>query len=88
MSPKTRLEALRRSLPQGSYGWEFFCSTRSRFSKLYPDFETAVIGENVLKDVLGRKGKWLGGEFYAATDKLMEEAWQAAHAAASKKPKK
>lgn len=84
MSPKTRLEAFRRSLPQGSYGWDLLCSTRSRFRKPYPDFETAVIGENVLKDVLGNRGKWLGGEFYAATDNIMEEAWLAAHAAASK----
>jgi hypothetical protein len=32
--------------------------------------------------VLGRKGKWLGGEFYAATKEVLEEAWHAAHAAA------
>jgi len=83
-SPKTRLESLRRSLPEGSFGWDLFCSTRSRFSRPYPDFETAVLGENVLKDVLGRKGKWLGSEFYAATDITFEDAWEAAHAAALK----
>lgn len=85
MSPKTRLEALRRSLPKGTFGWDLSISTRSKFSKPYPNFEMAVAGENVLKKVLARKGTWLGGEFYAATDAVLEEAWQSAHAAALKK---
>ena len=76
MSPKTRLEAFRKMLPSGAFIWELHRSTRSDGHDPYPSFEAAEAGETVMKDYLGRSGKWLGGEFYAATMSQIESAWR------------
>lgn len=59
-------------------------STRLDGDKVYPNFESALAGEESIKNYLGAHGKWLGGEFYAATEDIFEKAWQAGRETALK----
>lgn len=78
MSPKTRLEAFRKSLPRGTYSWRLHRSTRVDGHPPYPTFEAAEAGERSMKDYLGHHGRWLDGEFYAASLDTFEIAWRTA----------
>lgn len=82
ISPATRLEVFRKSMPEGKFRWERHRSTRSDGHEPYPSFEAAEAGERAMKNTLGRIGEWLGGEFYAATAADFEKAWSAGRAAA------
>jgi hypothetical protein len=75
LSPKTRLEAFRKTLPQGAFSWQLHRSTRADGHVPYPSFEAAVFGETAIKNYLGQHGTWRGGEFYAATEAQIETAW-------------
>lgn len=86
LSPKIRLsafqEALPRTLPEGKIGWDLHRSTRLDGHEPYLSFDIALKGEEAMKDYLGTHGVWLGGEFYAATKEIFEEAWKVGRAAA------
>lgn len=85
MSPKARLEAFRRSMPNGAFCWELCKSTRADGDAPYPSFETAIAGEEAMKDFLADNAEWLGGEFYAATPDTFERAWELGKEAATAK---
>jgi hypothetical protein len=83
ISPKTRLAAFQKAMPKGAFEWRLFRSTRSDQDAPYPSFEAALAGEDAMKDMLGQHGNWLGGEFYAATERKFFEAWEHGRDAAS-----
>lgn len=82
VSPKTRLEAFRKAMPRGVFTWNLLRSTRLDGHAPYPTFNDAEAGERKMKEVLGKEGQWLGGEFYAATMQVFDAAWSAGRAAA------
>ena len=82
LSPKTRLDSFRKAMPQGAFLWNLTRSTRNDGHKSYPTFEVAECGENAMKDYLGSKDGWLGGEFYAATPDEIQDAWKIGRKAA------
>jgi hypothetical protein len=75
ISPKSRLQAFQSALPRGSYNWAIERSTRTDHEPPYPTFGAALAGEIAMKESLSRSSKWLGGEFYAATDEDFDAAW-------------
>lgn len=82
ISPQSRLAALQKALPNGTYRWTIHRSTRKDRHDPYPCFEAAEAGETAMKQMLAQQvlthnTKWLGGEFYAATDENLESAWEA-----------
>jgi hypothetical protein len=82
MSPKTRLETFRSAMPKGAFTWGLYRSTRSDKERPYSGFEAALAGEEAMKEALGKRCSWLGGEFYAATNEQIAEAWEAGRSAA------
>lgn len=85
VSPCTRLETFRKAMPKGAFAWDLLRSTRLDEHEPYTSFEPAVAGEYAMKDYFkARKATWLGGEFYAATDQQIAEAWQTGRQAALK----
>lgn len=87
ISPVNRLSCYRKSLPRtlpdGNITWDLHRSTRLDTDQAYPSFEAALAGEEAMKDYLGNNGTWLGGEFYAATEEVFEDAWEQGRNAAS-----
>lgn len=80
ISPQSRLNSFQKSLPntfpeEGQIKWSLYKSTRLDGHDPYPNFESALEGENAMKDYLGKNGTWLGGEFYAITKEEFELAW-------------
>ena len=88
MSPKTRLETFRKSMPKGAFEWAIFRSTRADRDAPYPCFESAEAGEMAMKKYLGAHSDWLGGEFYAATNAQLEAAWKEGRECALNWPKR
>lgn len=84
ISPTMRLQAFCKTLPRGRFKWELVRSTRMDGHPPYASFEAAEIGERAMKDYLGRQGpsRWLGGEFYAATEDEVGHAWSVGRRAA------
>ena len=78
MSPATRRASFNKSLPGDALEWKIHRTTRLDGHAAYPTFEAALAGEEAMKDVLGAHGEWMGGEFYAATPALVEQAWREA----------
>ena len=76
MSPKTRLSVFNKALPNGRFSWKIKYSTKKDGDLPYLGFEVAEYGENAMKDYLALSGEWLGGEFYATTEKVIKEVWQ------------
>lgn len=88
ISPETRLSLFKKTFPktwpEGKMEWDLYRSTRRDGYEPYPNFEAAIKGEDAMKDYLGKVSKYLGGEFYAATDKQFEKAWEIGRKAALK----
>jgi len=86
ISPNSRLDAFNHSLPRGAFSWEIFRSTRRDGDNLYSDFSIAEKGEMAMKKFLGEDPgsaeMHLDREFYLASDKEIENAWQAGRNAA------
>ena len=84
ISPRNRLDTFRRMLPVGAYGWELLRSTRLDGEAAYPSFEAAEAGEWAMKSFLASADgvRWLGSEFYAATDAQISSAWSIGRQAA------
>lgn len=83
-SPATRCRDHNNALPKGAYKWEILYSGHKDNIKPYPNSKIAKIGEQKLQSVLmtPKLGKSLGGEFFLATERLVEHAWIEANKAA------
>lgn len=84
-NPQTRCDDHNRTLPgRCAFHWEVLFSGMLSGYDPYPSSEHAKTGERAMQRVLGRwpAGCSLGGEFFLATDSLIEEAWSAGNLAA------
>lgn len=82
VSPEFRRRGLQKSMPLGAFVWKLeHLGGNGLNHKGYP-FDAAVAGETAMKVHLRDHGEHLGGEFYLATPKQIEEAWTRGHAAA------
>lgn len=80
VSPDTRMQAFNAALPGNQFEWEVY---RSTFAEGQPPFESskpALEGERAMKEYLldSDNGASLGREFFVASSKKIEKAWQAA----------
>ena len=74
--PSTRLKAFNKSLPNCSFEWSILRTTKLDGHSHYSHPLVAEAGELAMKQYLGRDlQKYLGGEFYLATDTDIELAW-------------
>jgi hypothetical protein len=65
-------------VPRGAFHWKIDRTTSSRELPLCPNHAVAVAGEDAMKRHLATCAEWLGGEFYLASDEVIEAAWQLA----------
>jgi hypothetical protein len=84
MSPKRRLGAFQKAMPEGAYAWRIDRTTRLESGVPYPNYEVALAGEEAMKDHLSHNADWLSGEFYAASETEILRAWRAGKTAAEK----
>ena len=82
VSPITRRDYFRKSMPEGAFRWQLYRSTRLDDHAPYPNFETAKTGEDAMKDHLASNADHLSGEFYASTAEVLNEAWEIGRRAA------
>ena len=75
-SPDTRCDDHNRTLPKCAFEWKVACSTFVDGRDPFPNSRLALIGEQAMKDFLGREGRSRGGEFFLATRSQMEMAWR------------
>jgi hypothetical protein len=80
--PNSRRDFFNRVLPTENYHWETVRSTRLDKHDLYPNFRTAERGEMAMKRYLAEHARHLGGEFYLANKKNIDEAWKIGRSAA------
>lgn len=87
VSPQTRRDTHNRALPACAFEWHIENSTFAEKRKAFPSSNHALAGEKVMKELLDREGKSLGGEFFLADQHAINRAWTAAiHAAENWKP--
>lgn len=81
--PNRRLSALAGMMPQGKYCWATVYPETKPTTALPYNFKAAVAGEDAMKRYLGTTpSNHLGGEFYAATQEQIVEAWNLGNKAA------
>jgi hypothetical protein len=85
VSPELRRQLFQRALPEGAFGWNLHRSTMDDGHEAYSSFEAVKFGEFQMKVFLAKHGKWLGGEFYAASEEAIVEAWRIGREAALSK---
>jgi len=85
VSPELRRQSFQKAMPDGAFRWKLHKSTIQDSRQPYPSFGAAKHGEFQMKLFLTTKGKWLGGEFYAASDEVISEAWRIGRDAALSK---
>lgn len=74
-SPDIRRQAFQKAMPRGTFQWTIYRTTRSCGLAPYPSHTVAVRGESAMKLYLAKHSEWLGGEFYLASDDVVEAAW-------------
>ena len=77
VSPERRRNDFRKAMPRGAFKWEIYKTTRMDGHKPYGNHSAAVKGENAMEEYLAQnaEAEHLGGEFYLATKKQIEDAW-------------
>jgi len=75
ISPMTRVKFFNRAMPDGQFSWKINRSTIKDGDERYPDFKSAESGEMAMKKFLSKSSKYLGGEFYLATEDAVFRAW-------------
>jgi hypothetical protein len=75
-SPISRCRQIQAAYPAGRFRWEIVYPDPIPKSAPYPDAETAIIGEDAMKQFLASKlERILGGEFFLASDPDINHAW-------------
>jgi hypothetical protein len=82
MSPQTRRDAHNKALPACAFKWHIENSTFAEKRIPFPSSNHALAGEKVMKELLDREAKSLGGEFFLADQQAIGRAWKAAIQAA------
>lgn len=84
-SPSVRCDDHNRALPKCAFQWTIARSTHHEGRDPFPNSRPALAGEQMMKDFLAREARSLGGEFFLASPKQVEQAWRAGTAAAEDK---
>lgn len=84
-SPKARCGDLRKAWPAGKYRWEVMWPSAA-VKGFAGHYDAAEAGERAMKKFLAKEGSYLGGEFYAATERQVEDAWRIGNEVAEKYP--
>lgn len=82
ISPESRRRDLQKGMPRGVYRWEIVRPAKGGGDSAGYTFGAAVAGEDAMKRYLAATGSHLGGEFYLATPRQVEEAWSRGNEAA------
>jgi hypothetical protein len=83
-SPDMRRQAFQKAMPRGAFKWVVHRTTTRCGLAHYPSHAVAVKGEDAMKRHLAdHADKWLGGEFYLATEEVIDAAWHLGCQAAS-----
>lgn len=72
-SPDLRRQTLQKAMPSGVFKWSVF---RTSLDVGACSFEAAVAGEFEMKKTLASMGEWRNGEFYLASNDVIETAWE------------
>ena len=83
VSPDLRRQSFQKSMPCGAFIWKIERRSRDVGFGVIQSFDSAVAGENAMKEYLKTCADWLGGEFYLAHQSEIDAAWQAGHDAAN-----
>lgn len=84
VAPSVRCRAHNHALPACAFEWKILHSTHEEGRKPFPSSKPALAGEGVMKAMLDREGRSLGGEFFLAEPAAVQRAWRAAIDAADK----
>lgn len=77
VAPSVRCRAHNQALPACAFGWKILLSTHEEGRKAFPSSKHALAGEGVMKGMLEREGRSLGGEFFLADESVIIRAWRA-----------
>lgn len=80
-SPELRRQSLQKLMPRGIFRWKVERATADYGEATQVSFNLAVRGEYAMKQYLKESAKWLGGEFYLASESVIEKAWRLGQAA-------
>ena len=69
VSPDLRRQSFQKSMPCGAFIWKIERRSRDVGFGVLQSFDSAVAGENAMKETLVTCADWLGGEFYLAPPK-------------------
>lgn len=75
-SPESRRQSFQKALPHGAYQWKTLRSNSNCGLTAFPNYHIAKAGEDAMKLHLSKNAKWLGGEFYLASDEVIDRAWE------------
>lgn len=84
VAPSVRCRAHNQALPACAFGWKILHSTHEEGRLPFPSSKPALAGEGVMKAMLDREARSLGGEFFLAEPAAIQRAWRAAIDAADK----
>ena len=76
--PTMRCADLNRCLPRGAYRWTIHKATSTEGREPFPSSGNALAAERSMKDDLLETGSSLGGEFFLAGTRAVEDAWRRA----------
>lgn len=77
VSPSTRMDAFNAALPACAFSWSLLRSNSLDGRAPYPSSKLGLRGEEGMKVVMAARGEWLGGEFYLASQEVIDAAWAA-----------
>ena len=77
-SPDMRRQFFQKAIPECHLKWVIDRTTTSCGFQLFPNHQEALIAENAMKRYLSNPthAKYLGGEFYLASEKHIDAAWE------------
>lgn len=74
-SPDSRCRAHNSALPRGAFTWKVLKSSLIEGREPFAPSHAAKYGEQQMIEVLVDRGDSLGGEFFLASEKVIEEVW-------------
>jgi hypothetical protein len=82
VSPELRRDTFHKAMPWGAFRWEVERASQIHGGGCAFCFDAAVAGEDAMKQHLTVHAEHLGGEFYLATEAVIDKAWRLGHVAA------
>lgn len=77
VSPSSRMETFNAALPACAFSWSILRSNLLDGRAPYASSQLGLRGEEGMKQVMASRAEWLGGEFYLASQDVIDAAWAA-----------